>query len=533
MRPFVFAAIIAALCHFGLPLEYNPSRQYNYHYSTSLRFNEPGVEQSSQTKKDVGFLFTSAVSLTPLWNTNNKMLFRMELSKPHLHSVAWDKTKLEAKSLVRYPLLFHWEGSRVVKVYTSSKEPDWASNLKIAIASLMMLRRDSSTRQEVDISGACDVEYVVDGTKITKIKTNCKPTHSLAEFDNVQKLLGVTWQGESKLEYDIQDDIIKSIYGTEDYSSSINLQNTLASHVSVSQSLILDGVVSSPSKIQASSLEEAVAIISAKEKLDLQGNQPLARSASDKGCCQSGQCQQFEDLIAGQRQHLRSVATTDSASAYLRLMRAARDACKSSIDKVLNDAKNLDVILPLIDIVTAAQTDASQAALMDFLDFSSTEDIRRPERYLLSAAFSTHPTKSLLSDLFALYKKQVTDERLQDSIGDAMGAVLFTYVRQGQSYDKKLVKEIENAVLERLSSCSSAMCQSMQLRVLGNAGLPNTLSVLMKTAENTMTQQLLRLLLRLLEDLIPLLSLQRLELLCLVCISSQNVGMTMLFALLQ
>ena len=63
----------------GLPLEYNPSRQYNYHYSTSLRFNEPGIDQASQSKKDVGFLFTSEVSLTPLWNTNNKMLFRMEV----------------------------------------------------------------------------------------------------------------------------------------------------------------------------------------------------------------------------------------------------------------------------------------------------------------------------------------------------------------------------------------------------------------------------------------------------------------------
>jgi len=487
MRTFVYlvGAVLAASCQIGLPLEYSPSRQYNYHYSTNVRFNEPGVEQTSQPKKDVGFLFTSKVSLTPLWNTNNKMLIRMELTKPHLHSVAWEKTKLEAKSLVRYPLLFHWEGSRVMKVYTSSKEPDWASNMKIAIASLMMLRRDSSTRQEVDISGACDVEYVVAGTKITKTKTNCKPTHSLAEYDNVQKLLGVTWQGESRLEYDIQDELIKSVIGTENYSSYINLQDNIASHVSVSQSLILDGMVSSPGKLRASSLEEAVAIISAKEKLDLQGNQPFARSVNNKDCCQSGQCKQFEDLVAGQRESLRSIATTQSATAYLRLMRSARDACKSSIAKVLNDPRNEDVILPLIDIISAAQTDASQAALMDFLDFSSTYDIRRPERYLLAAAFSTHPKKSLLSDLFALYKRQVTDERLQDSIGDAMGAVIYTYIRQGQSYDKKLVKDIERVVVERLARCSGASCQSMQLRVLGNAGLPGTLPVLMTTAENS------------------------------------------------
>ena len=52
----------------------------------------------------------------------------------------------------------------------------------------------------------------------------------------------------------------------------------------------------------------------------------------------------------------------------------------------------------LIDAVVAAQTTPGQDAMMEFLDFNEENDITLPERYLLAAAFSTHPYK-LLNDL--------------------------------------------------------------------------------------------------------------------------------------
>ncbi len=59
---------------------------------------------------------------------------------------------------------------------------------------------------------------------------------------------------------------------------------------------------------------------------------------------------------------------------------------------------------PLIDVVVAAQTSAGQEAMMEFLDFSDTYDITLPERYLLAACFSTHPTENLLQDLLVSFK---------------------------------------------------------------------------------------------------------------------------------
>ena len=53
----------------------------------------------------------------------------------------------------------------------------------------------------------------------------------------------------------------------------------------------------------------------------------------------------------------------------------------------------------MIDAVVAAQTTPGQDAMMEFLDLDATDDVTLPERYLLAAAFSTHPSYKLLQDL--------------------------------------------------------------------------------------------------------------------------------------
>ena len=55
--------------------------------------------------------------------------------------------------------------------------------------------------------------------------------------------------------------------------------------------------------------------------------------------------------------------------------------------------------LPLIDIAAATQTDASQEALMQFIDFNDEHNTERAERYLLAVAMTTHPTNNTVTDL--------------------------------------------------------------------------------------------------------------------------------------
>lgn len=53
----------------------------------------------------------------------------------------------------------------------------------------------------------------------------------------------------------------------------------------------------------------------------------------------------------------------------------------------------------LVDAVTSAQTPDSLDAILDFLDFKSTESIILQERFLYACAFASHPDEELLRAL--------------------------------------------------------------------------------------------------------------------------------------
>ena len=53
----------------------------------------------------------------------------------------------------------------------------------------------------------------------------------------------------------------------------------------------------------------------------------------------------------------------------------------------------------LIDVAVAAQTRPAQEALLDLLAFEDDSALDYPERYLFAAAYSTHPSEALISDL--------------------------------------------------------------------------------------------------------------------------------------
>ena len=46
----------------------------------------------------------------------------------------------------------------------------------------------------------------------------------------------------------------------------------------------------------------------------------------------------------------------------------------------------------LIDVATAAQTEASRDALFDLLTFEDADNVEYPQRFLFASAFSSHPS---------------------------------------------------------------------------------------------------------------------------------------------
>ena len=51
-------------------------------------------------------------------------------------------------------------------------------------------------------------------------------------------------------------------------------------------------------------------------------------------------------------------------------------------------------------------------------------------------------------------------------------------------FDFQIIQQILKLVQERLEGCSDAVCKTTYLRLIGNTGLPGTLDLLLKYAEN-------------------------------------------------
>lgn len=53
----------------------------------------------------------------------------------------------------------------------------------------------------------------------------------------------------------------------------------------------------------------------------------------------------------------------------------------------------------LLDVGVAAQTPGAQRAMMELLNFNEASNLVYPLRYLLAAAYTTHPGDYLIKDL--------------------------------------------------------------------------------------------------------------------------------------
>ena len=57
----------------------------------------------------------------------------------------------------------------------------------------------------------------------------------------------------------------------------------------------------------------------------------------------------------------------------------------------------------MLDVGIAAQTPSGQRAMMELLNFNEESNLIYPLRYLLGAAYTTHPGDYLLQDLIVSY----------------------------------------------------------------------------------------------------------------------------------
>ncbi|KAI0217163.1 Microsomal triglyceride transfer protein large subunit [Lamellibrachia satsuma] len=463
-------------------LEYTQGTTYFYNYRTFTTVNEPYIPFVSNLTKDVGHTISTEVQMTPVWRSGNDILVKIVVTKPEIESFA-HKVKQTVDYLSQRPFYFHWRSDIVLEIFAAGDDSTGAVNLKKGIASIFQVQAMAGEFTETDISGTCTVTYNKLRGMLEKTKTNCKTPEVTTKYNTVNQLLGVEPVVTRTISYVIIDNIVHAAVKVEKFSHKIGLQNSMGTEIALQQEFEMTRTLESNLAIEEPTLEAALKQLG---KADGTQYKPSGLQAVYEETEQDSKTTvSIDDLLAQNRDKLveENIGTGVAASVFSDLVEAFRTATQATILGVLKDEKNQEIVPVLIDTITASQTSAGQAALTDFLDFKDADNILLPERYLLAAAFSTQPTSELVQFLLTLYRQNVPNEKLRESIGEALGAVSNTFSQQMATSDSKLLKDVELAFLTSLKACTDSTCRLVCLRALLNAGLRATLPTILEYVE--------------------------------------------------
>ncbi|XP_078578547.1 microsomal triglyceride transfer protein-like [Branchiostoma floridae x Branchiostoma japonicum] len=477
----MWSGVFLLLCSFvlgeaGLP-GYQTGHAYHYNYQTRLRLNEPDTD-----KPDVGFQLSAGVDVTVVWGSGDDQLVRVQLKDAQLSHIGERKAavfqKVSTTNLQAHPVMFHWRAGQVEAVYAAEKDTTDAVNLKKGVVSLFQVQTAAGERQETDVSGQCMALYDVSKSKVMKTR-DCLLTTG---FTNNNKVVGVDVKSASSVVYELSGDqpIIQSAIAEENHVTRVNLREELGTIIFSGQELKLEKQGTGGAAVQGASVEEAVTAAAGGEKFL---KVSLATEEIIQECTED--CESPAEIVTRYRDDLstEALAHLSSSNAFLEVLKRLRHAGKETILNILTDEANGDIVPQLIDIATAAQTDSAMEALLEFLDFSVEEDTDLPDRFLFILGFATHPTDKTLSMLLEKLSGEIGSEKIYEAMALTLGALVYTYCLDPQQCEQPIVGEVKTAFLEGLESAEFEDGQLMFLRALGNARLPDTITVLLTHAE--------------------------------------------------
>lgn len=466
---------------------------YIYDYETSVLLNEPQAVPASSAK-DVGFRVEMKAELTPVWqhpNNNNEQILQLTITSPKLsvkarqgpspEGFAQKSSRLDSYRL--RPLYLHWSDGQIGKVYHVDGEELSVLNLMKGISSLFQHQVKNAKQSEVDTSGRCEVTYkVLDSTRVTKLKKNCKNVIPVVFFNQTSKVLGAQIDSQATTTYTLNPDdkILEKATAMETHFMRAEMRKVTGAELMSKQVLNLKkrDKVTSP-KYVGKDATEAVRSIATQLKKSLITDQ-LATNPDSKECIA---CKTLKELVNNFRNTLASknLGTQGSAIAFLRLLRKVRESDIETIKAVLKDKKNVKILPQLLDIAAAAQTVPAHKAALSVLKFNGP--IENPERYLLSVSLATHPPEFIIQDLANLVKKGHNNDKLYETMLLTLASASHTFCKSGTNCKKPIISEVRKIILDKLDSCSTESCHLMYIRALKNLRMANTMDVLLKYAE--------------------------------------------------
>nr|CAB3264072.1 microsomal triglyceride transfer protein large subunit-like [Phallusia mammillata] len=505
----IFCLALCVCCSITVPvgssgLHFDPSMSYRYSYEAQVILNEADIANEDKAHRmhaDVGLKVVAVFELKVRWSNPNQQsdqIIEMEFQEAEIFNVS-DRLKEDnsfhsvrrSKSLrsIIKPIIFRWKDGKVEELYVSGGETATSLNVKRGMLGLMQVQTKTGKRQEEDPSGLCNVAFEVDGNEVKKVKDFASCENDEEEFTSLSQVLGVTTSSTSRALYTLSEDLTHIMFAVAMESNSIrvNVKQDVSLFVLGRQKLGLLDTEEQGTKLAKSSDDALKSFAAERRKYGEKYLRSSLRSIRDIKDCAQG-CLNINEVLNLYHEELTkdNMANSSSVQAYVTAVRAARQADKHQLTKVMKDKANEDIRLTLIDVLAAAQTSASHSVLMKQLDFTKTEKTGDIERGLSGIAFSSHPSEEVVQDLKKVFKGKIGSPKIKETVGLALGAVLNKFCRAHPDNCKsKTAKEVKQIIRQGLKDAESEDEQTLYIQFVRNSGLPDFIPSLLNYAETS------------------------------------------------
>ncbi|BFZ02912.1 hypothetical protein BsWGS_05951 [Bradybaena similaris] len=464
-------------------LKYDQSKVYSYSYQTDVLLNDINSKKATRPQQDVGVLLSIDFDLSTVYKDGDSQIFKLSIQKAQASSTIQPNVKKNLQASLFLPVLFQLNRDLVEYVYFADKDSTFSRNVKKGIVALFQVQENAGHRREVDVSGNCEVSYNSNKPEeITRTKSDCKNLEIARQFSNTNKALGTSLYIKSSQLYKLRDSVIETVSGNQRVIAYLNIRATMNGAATSSQNLQYKS--ERGGSTLASSAAEAIQLV--ETETGSKFTMTLLPSEEEIQHCTKG-CLSPKALAANLSEDLKTenIATVRSAKAFSQMLKAFRDSSRISVTEALTDPNSYYIIPQLIDIAAAAQTEPAREALLELLDFEDAEAVDHPQRFLFAAAYSSHPSESLIRDLLSVLKKPVPNDRLRESLLLSLSAIVHTFCQVRDQCNAPIVGEFRTVITSGLAECGADECILMYLRAFGNAGLGSTVGTILPYAESS------------------------------------------------
>ncbi|XP_062989071.1 microsomal triglyceride transfer protein large subunit-like [Elgaria multicarinata webbii] len=383
------------------------------------------------------------------------------------------KTSLNATEL-QQPVFLHWSNGKVKGIYEDKAGSPLTLELKRGLVSLFQFQTHIGTVTEEDISGSCQVTYVVSENSVLKTKDLHSCIRPKFGFSSINEIFGVLWQPTSKTHYSMEGSLIKSALSEESHILSLTLKSSIGVNITSRQHLELVSQMPGSKELPQKSLQEVLAAALGKPQPINIASEPSKRICTE--------CQKLKTYLKTLSEQVKmDLSEASTTWHFCTVVQMLRDAKKRDILTLLKKAPE-DTVPFYVEAAVAAQSTASLAALSEFLNVRNKKQAPLLEKFLYAAAFSPRPSKELLRMVLDKLSGKKLETAIWETGNIVIGSVIGKLCRMQLCGLQEVRLQMET-VLQKLKSTRKDSEKVIYLLSLKNALLPESIPTFLHYAE--------------------------------------------------